>query len=88
MSANARLDLRLTASDKQRIERAAQLRGMPLAAFVRTAVLREADEIVTSEAVIALSAAESRRFVRALQKPLKANPALKRALLRGDKLGL
>ena len=39
----ARLDLRLNARDKDRIGRAAALRGMPVAAFVRETVLREAD---------------------------------------------
>ena len=42
MSATARLDLRLSAKDRERIDRAAALAGLPLAAFVRTAVLREA----------------------------------------------
>ena len=44
MTAAARLDLRLSMKDRERIERAAALAGLPLAAFVRTAVLREADQ--------------------------------------------
>ena len=44
MTTNAdRLDLRLSAEDKNRIRRAANLQGMPLAAFVREAALREAE---------------------------------------------
>ena len=43
MTATARLDLRLTARDRARIDRAAALAGLPVAAFVRSAVLREAD---------------------------------------------
>ena len=47
MNATAdRLDLRLSAEDKNRIRRAADLRGVPLAAFVREAALREADAII------------------------------------------
>lgn len=42
----ARLDLRLNARDKDRIGRAAALRGMPVAAFVRETVLREADATI------------------------------------------
>lgn len=42
----ARLDLRLTDADKQRIERAAILLDMPISAFVREAVLREADQAI------------------------------------------
>ncbi len=42
----ARLVLRLNPADKARIARAADLRGVPLSAFVRDAVLREADNII------------------------------------------
>ena len=45
MPAAARLDLRLNPKDKTRIERAAGLRGVPVSAFVREAVLREADHV-------------------------------------------
>jgi Uncharacterized protein conserved in bacteria len=41
-----RLDLRLSAEDKNRIRRAADLHGVPVAAFVREAALREADAII------------------------------------------
>lgn len=42
----ARLDLRLNARDKDRIARAAALRGVPVSAFVREAVLREAEATI------------------------------------------
>ena len=42
-----RLDLRLNAEDKDRIRRAAALRGVPLAAFVREAALREAETVIS-----------------------------------------
>jgi uncharacterized protein (DUF1778 family) len=35
MKANARLDLRLSEKDRERIGRAAAVAGLPLAAFVR-----------------------------------------------------
>ena len=41
-----RLDLRLRAEDKNRIRQAAALHGMPVAAFVREAALREADAVM------------------------------------------
>lgn len=40
--ATDRLDLRLTSEDKNRLRRAAALKGMPLAAFVRDAALHAA----------------------------------------------
>jgi len=41
-----RLDLRLSAEDKNRLRRAAGLHGMPVAAFVREAALREAETTI------------------------------------------
>jgi hypothetical protein len=42
-----RLDLRLDTDDKDRIRRAAALRGVPVAAFVREAALREAETVIS-----------------------------------------
>ena len=88
MTATARLDLRLTARDRARIDRAAALAGLPVASFVRSAVLREAERTVAAESTATLSAAESKRFLAALGKPFSPNAALRRAMKRGDALGL
>jgi len=88
MGASSRLDLRLSSEDRRRIDRAAALAGLPLATFVRAAVLREVDRTVAAESVTTLSPAESRRFLAALSKPFAPNAALRRALKRGDTLGL
>jgi hypothetical protein len=42
-NAPTRLELRIDSADKDRIARAAALRGQPVSAFVRDAVLREAE---------------------------------------------
>ena len=78
----ARLDLRLDPSDKARIARAADLRGVPVSAFVRDAVLREADSVMAAELTVALSVEESRRFLQALDAPFHPNEKLKKALAR------
>jgi uncharacterized protein (DUF1778 family) len=88
MTATARLDLRLTARDRDRIDRAAALAGLPVAAFVRSVVLREAERAVAAESTATLSPAESKRFLAALERPFAPNAALRRALKRGDALGL
>lgn len=88
MPATARLDLRLSARDRERINRAASMAGLPLAAFVRTAVLREADRTVAAESLSILSASESRRFLAALGKPFSPNAALRRAMKKGEVLGV
>lgn len=83
MTTAARLDLRLNPLDKDRISRAADLRGVPLSAFVRDAVLREAESVMAAELTVTLSSAESRRFLAALDKPFKPNTKLKKAMERG-----
>ena len=88
LTATARLDLRLSTKDRERIDRAAALAGLPLAAFVRSAVLREADRMVAAESVATLSLAESNRFLAALGKAFAPNAALRRALKRGNELGI
>jgi len=82
----ARLDLRLSQTDKARIARAANLRGVPLSSFVRDAVLREAESVMASELTVTLSAAESRRFLKALDAPFKPNARLKKAMQDAAKL--
>ncbi len=83
MTAAARLDLRLNPTDKERIARAADLRGVPVSAFVRDAVLREAESVMAAELTVTLLSAESRRFLAALDKPFKPNTKLKKAMERG-----
>ncbi len=78
----ARLDLRLNPSDKERIARAADLRGVPVSAFVRDAVLREAESVMAAELTVTLSAKESRRFLDALDAPFQPNAKLNKALAR------
>ena len=85
-TAAARLDLRLNPTDKARITRAADLRGVPLSAFVRDAVLREAESVMAAELTVTLSAEESRRFLAALDKPFKPNAKLKKAMADAARL--
>jgi uncharacterized protein (DUF1778 family) len=86
MTAAARLDLRLNSTDKARISRAADLRGVPLSAFVRDAVLREAENVMAAELTVTLSVEESRRFLKALDAPFKPNARLKKAMADAAKL--
>jgi len=85
-AADARLDLRLNARDKERITRAAALRGLPVSAFARDALLREAEAAMTAELTVTLSAQESRRFLAALDKPFKPGAKLKKAMDDAAKL--
>lgn len=77
---SARLDLRLETGEKDRIVKAAALRGMAVSAFVRDAVLREADVAIAAESVATLSEQESRRFLAALDDQFRPNERLKKAM--------
>jgi uncharacterized protein (DUF1778 family) len=79
-TATSRLDLRLESRDKDRIAKAAALRGMAVSAFVRDAVLREADAAIAADSVVTLSPEESRRFLAALDDPFRPNARLKKAM--------
>jgi len=79
-NAAARLDLRIDARDKDRIARAAALRGMAISAFVRSAVLREADTAIAAETMVALSSEESNHFLAALDASFQPNDRLKKAM--------
>ncbi len=81
-STSARLDLRLDPSDKARIARAAELRGMPLSVFIRDTVIREAEQIMAAELTATLSAEESRHILDALDVPFQPGGKLARALAR------
>jgi hypothetical protein len=50
--------------------------------------LREADRTVAAESLAMLSPAESRRFLSALSKPFSPNAALRKALAKGESLGI
>ena len=63
------LDFRLIFVGKASTTRAADLRGVLLSAFVRDAVLREAESIMPVELTVILSPEESRRFVKAMDAP-------------------
>lgn len=52
MAATARLDLRMSAEDKNTITHAANVRGLPVAAFVRLAALREAEAVAAEAATL------------------------------------
>jgi uncharacterized protein (DUF1778 family) len=81
-TAVARLALRLSPADKKRITRAADLLGVPLSAFVRDAILREADNVMGAQRTVVLSANECRHFLGALDAPFVPNAKLKEALAR------
>lgn len=87
-SAGSRLELRVAERDKAYVTRAAELRGEPVSSFARSVLVSEARRIVESEQTATLSASESRNFLKAIERPFAPNAALRKAMAKGDKLGL
>lgn len=74
-----RLDVRVTRSVKDLLERTAQLRGLSLSAYVTEVTTRDALQDLERRAVIKLSERDSRRLLELLVNPREPNDALKRA---------
>lgn len=75
----ARLEARLTETQKDLVARAAEYQGVSQTDFVLMAVLDEARRVVREQEVIELSLQQSRRVAEALIAPARPNAALRRA---------
>ena len=82
MAATDRLEIRLSADAKHRIELAARLQAVSVGEFVRTAAEDEADDVLRSQTVTVLPAADFDRLVAALDEPVLPAPALVEAARR------
>ncbi len=60
------------------LDSAAAIRGVSRSELVRSAALREAEEILQSYARTRLDLEQSKAFLDALESPAKPNPALKK----------
>ncbi|MBL7042675.1 MAG: DUF1778 domain-containing protein [Pirellulaceae bacterium] len=75
----ARLEARITAEQKELIERAAAYEGRSVSDFVVGTVQRAAKAIIQEHEVLRLSESQSRAFVETLLDPPEPNEALERA---------
>lgn len=83
-----RLEVRTSQQDKKLVTRAAELRGETVSSFARAVLVREATKVIEAEKSVTLSAEASRRFMQALDRPFTPNAALRKAMVKADKLGL
>jgi len=75
-----RLDLKLSAADKQLLAQAAAIQGLSMAAFVRLAAKQCAAEAIQREQQISLSRKDFNAFHAAIAEPFVPNSALRDAL--------
>jgi uncharacterized protein (DUF1778 family) len=80
MTVDERLDLNLSAADKQLLAQAAAIEGVSMAAFVRMAAKKRAAEAIQLERQLSLSRRDFTAFQAAIGAPFAANPALQEAI--------
>ena len=79
VAVDERLDLKLSAADKQLLAQGAAIEGLSMAAFVRLAARQRAAEAIQREQ-FALSQRDFAAFQAAISQPFAPNPALQEAL--------
>jgi uncharacterized protein (DUF1778 family) len=80
MAVDERLDLKLSAADKQLFAQAAAIEGLSMAAFVRAAAKQRAAVAIQQERQLCLSQQDFTAFQAAIAEPFAPNPALQKAL--------
>jgi uncharacterized protein (DUF1778 family) len=76
---NARLEARITAEQKELIERAAAYEGRSVSDFVVATVQQAAKDVVQEHELLRLNKSQSRTFVETLLNPPEPNEALQQA---------
>lgn len=82
----ARLEARIPAQIYETMQRAAQLRGMTLTAYVLATAGEDARRVVEEAEIMRLSREDQVRFAEALINPPKPNERLRRAAKRHAEL--
>jgi len=80
--ASDRLDLKLSSEDKELLIQAAAIKGMSLAAFVRSVAKKQASETILRERQLQLSQRDFDAFHAAIHEPFRPAPPLNDALQR------
>jgi len=75
-----KLDLRLSSSDKRRLEDAASVSSRSLSDFVRESALSRADEMLADRRTFMLSKTKWSEFQAALDAPTRSLPRMQRLL--------
>lgn len=75
-----KLDLRLSSSDKRRLETAASAASRSLSAFVLESALSQADQTLADRHTFVLSKTKWSEFQRALDAPIRSLPRFERLL--------
>jgi uncharacterized protein (DUF1778 family) len=85
-SRSARLEARITQSQKALIERAAAYEGRTVSDFVVSKLASAAEAVIQGHEIIRLNEAQSRTFVESLLNPPAPNATLRKAARRHKRL--
>jgi uncharacterized protein (DUF1778 family) len=77
-----RLEARLSAEEKELLQRAAALEGTTLTEFVVRSARRAAEQLMQEQEMLTLTARENQALVTALLSPPAPNAALRAAMAR------
>lgn len=77
---NERMSLRIAATAKSRLLRAALLRNTDLTSFVTQSALREADAVIAEAEAVKVSKQDHLRILTLLENPPKPNAKLRAAI--------
>jgi uncharacterized protein (DUF1778 family) len=80
MLATTRFDLKMDASEKDIVSRAAALMGTTMAGFVRSAVKEKAQELLERDAKLRMSAQDFDQFSQAIQSRCQGAACLTNSL--------
>src|SRR4051812_16932307 len=78
-ASRTRISARVAKHVQERLEAAAEWRGVPVNSFVIEAALREADQIIERERIIRLTEDDARFIIRLMEKPPGPTPAFRKA---------
>lgn len=76
----ARFDLTMNANEKEFVARAAALKGVTMAAFVRSAAKEKARELLAQETQVTMTSQDFQAFTAALNSAFMPNTALQNAI--------
>lgn len=82
----ARLEARLPVEIHSLLKEAAELQGRSLSDFVVASAREAAEEAISRQSEIRLTAAEQKRFAKAILNPPPVAPALRKAMKNRERL--
>ena len=79
-SSRSKIEIRTTPSQKQMIERAAEVEGVNVTSFIFSRVLPEAERVLGDQSLFILTTAQWTKLERLLNRPSRHTPKLRKLM--------